>query len=208
MPGTLIKFSFAILQSCQQRIVLDMYNTKISSHKIEIASHSFFKECELIFFHTEFCAWIHAWYFVSLLHRVYNYSLLTALQNCKCEFNQGSRHSSIFEFEFVWQKFPHHALTFFFVFDSIDKYRIDSDRIIFKILKKKNLLFWIFPLWISSFTRKKTKENLFDFFLPFLFLYIPCLRKHSPIIQICNYLLIVIFCWRVWSKIFISNYFH
>ena len=159
MPGTLIKFSFAILQSCQQRIVLDMY----------IKRHSIFKKrMSVFFFHTEFCAWIHAWYFVSLLHRVYNYSLLTALQNCKCEFNQGSRHSSIFEFEFVWQKFPHHALTFL-VFDSIDKYRIDSDRIIFKILRKKNLLFWIFPLWISSFTRKKTKENLFDFFYPSYF---------------------------------------
>ena len=52
----------------------------------------------------------------------------------------------------------------FFVFDSIDKYRIDSDRIIFKILRKKNLLFWIFPLWISSFTRKKNKRKFVRFF--------------------------------------------
>ena len=76
----------------------------------------------------------------------------------------------------------------FFAFDSIDKYRIDSDRIIFKILRKKNLLFWIFPLWISSFTRKKNKIKFVRFFLPFLFLYIPCLRKHSPNIDMQLYI--------------------
>ena len=137
MPGTLIKFTFAILQNCQQRIVLILFLKK---------------ECERIFFLSEFCAWIHAWYFVSLLHRV-NYSLLTALQNCKCEFNQGSQHSSIFEF--VWQKFPHHAFDFF-VFDSIDKYRIDIVRIIFKILKKNICYFEFFH---SGFPRSQEKLN-------------------------------------------------
>ena len=194
MPGTLIKFPFAILQSCQQRIVLDMYNkdTKISSH-------SFFKECERIFFHSEFCAWIHAWYFVSLLHRVYNYSLLTALQNCKCEFNQGSRHSSIFEFEFVWQKFPPNELTFFF-FDSIDKNRIDIDGIILKILKR---IFVILNFSTLDFLKKHERKICSIFFYPSYFF------ASIHLIQICNYLLIVFFfCWRIWCKNFISNYFH
>ena len=177
MPGTLIKFSFAILQSCHQRIVvLDMY----------IKRHSIFKKRMSVFFSTQ--NFVHEFMrdILSLYCIVYNYSLLTALQNCKCEFNQGSRHSSIFEFEFVWQKFPYHALTFL-VFDSIDKYRIDSDRIIFKILRKK-IVILNFPPLDFLVHKKKNKRKFVRFFLPFLFLYIPCLRKHSPNIDMQLYI--------------------
>ena len=170
MLGTLIKFSFAILQSCQQRIVLDMYNkdTKISSHKIEIASYSFLKNAS-VFFSTQ--NFVHEFMRDILSLYCIVYTTILCSQLCKIanvNLIKGPGTPLFLNLNLCDRNFLiMHWL--FFVFDSIDKYRIDSDRIIFKILRKKNLLFWIFPLWISSFTRKKTKENLFDFFYPSYF---------------------------------------